>query len=141
MFECATLHPCSKQYRYCKQPKGVSIMAKRNKTEAAAASTTEGAVVAVMPIAKGAALHPSQQTVTLGKPYNVRAGTQFDNVASWQATCAFIAGKGGSCTVAELAAHLKEIRNHANFAGYCVRRGYLVPVQPVAATVASQPAA
>lgn len=101
-------------------------MAKRNNST----QTATTAPVAVMPAPQApAALHPSQQTVTLGKPYNVRAGTQFDNVASWQATCVFIAGKGGSCTVAELAAHLKEIRNHANFAGYCVRRGYLVPVQ------------
>lgn len=73
-------------------------------------------------------VHPTQVVVGLGKPYNVRAGTQFDNVASWQAVCAFLASKGGQATVGEIAQHLKELRNHANFAGYAVRRGYLAPV-------------
>lgn len=75
-----------------------------------------------------APVHPTQVVVKLGRPYNVRSGTQFDNVASWQATCAFLASKGGQATVGEIAQHLKELRNHANFAGYAVRRGYLQPV-------------
>jgi hypothetical protein len=86
------------------------------------------APVVVAPAAPSTPVHPTQVVVKLGKAYNVRSGTQFDNVASWQATCAFLASKGGQATVGEIAQHLKELRNHANFAAYAVRRGYLQPV-------------
>lgn len=84
--------------------------------------------------AQQAAVHPTQQVVGLGKPYNVRAGTAFNNVRSWQLVQAYLAANGGAATVGQIAAHLQAQVNHANFAGYCVRRGYLAPVQPVAPT-------
>lgn len=87
----------------------------------------------VVPVPAPVAVHPTQIVVGLGKPYNVRAGTQFDNVRSWQATVAFLQANGGQCTVGALANHLKGLYNHANFAGYAVRRGYLTPVQAATA--------
>lgn len=95
------------------------------------------AAVAAATPAPAATQHVSQQVVGLGKPYNVRAGTQFNNVRSWQAVVAFLQANGGQCTVAQLAAHLAQLHNHANFAGYCVRRGYLAPVQATAPVQAS----
>lgn len=76
-----------------------------------------------------AAVHPLQVVVGLGnKPYNVRATTAADNAASWQLVCAFLSTNGGTATVGQIQQHLQSSRNHASFASYIVKRGYLAPV-------------
>jgi len=92
-------------------------------TVAAAAATTT-----VAPVAPTAYTHPSQLVVGFGpKPANVRAGTAQNNVASWALVVAYLQANGGTCTVGALAAHLAAARNHASFAAYAVRNGWLAP--------------
>lgn len=110
-----------------------SEQAATESTPAAAPAALEPPV-AMQPVHVATAVHPLQQVVGLGKVYNVRPATQNDNVRSWQAICSFLAANGGSATVAQLTAHLQKEFNHANMVGYCVRRGYLAPVQQGAST-------
>lgn len=90
----------------------------------AVASTTTGATQAPATQA-----NPQSQLLQLGKPYNVRSGTAYNNHASWQVVVAYLQQNGGQVTLAALQQHLQATRNHYGFAGYCLRRGYLAPVQ------------
>lgn len=66
-------------------------------------------------------------TLDGAKAYNVRPNTAQDNAASWELIKACIAKNNGSATRAQLLEAVKD-RNHAPMIGYCIRRGWIVPV-------------
>lgn len=71
-----------------------------------------------------------------GKPYNVRQGTAQANDRSWQAIQAALQAGNGQATRAEIQAAVAPY-NHVPFVAYCIRRGWLTPVQQVASTQAA----
>lgn len=64
--------------------------------------------------------------VAPGKQYSPRATTLQGNAASWQAVTQYLQANKGTATLQALQAHLAQARNHANFAKYAIRRGWLV---------------
>ena len=71
-----------------------------------------------------------------GKPYNVRQGTAQANDRSWQAIQAVLQANNGQATRAEIQAAVAAF-NHVPFVGYCIRRGWLTPVQAAPSTQAA----
>lgn len=61
-----------------------------------------------------------------GAKYSPRSTTLQGNAASWQVAQAYLQANGGRATLQALQAHLAQQRNHANFAKYAIRRGWLV---------------
>lgn len=110
---------------------------------AAAAAAAQPAPVAAAPVA--ATTNPLlAQVFTLqgAKAYNVRPNTGQDNARSWQAIQQCIQANGGQATRAQLNAAVAPF-NHLPMVGYCIRRGWVVPVQaqPAAAPTTPAPAA
>lgn len=98
---------------------------------AQATPTTNAAGPAVAPTAPPAAvpaaLNPLlAQQLQNGKAYNVRPNTASDNAATWALLQGALTAAGGKLTRAELQAVAQQ-RNHVNFVGYAIRRGWLVP--------------
>lgn len=60
-----------------------------------------------------------------GAKYSPRTTTLQGNAASWATVTAFLQANGGKVTLAALQAHLAQAHNHANFAKYTIRRGWL----------------
>lgn len=123
-------------------------MAKPKHTAQQSATPTQPAPAApqaaqpATPAATSAAPVNSALAVLLqaGKPYNVRTGTAQANDRSWQAIQAVLAANGGQATREQVQAAVAPY-NHVPFVGYCIRRGWLVPVANATVANTTQPAA
>ncbi len=60
----------------------------------------------------------------VGKPYNVRPGTQQDNARSWAKVQECLNANNGQATREQLTAAVTPF-NHAPFVAYAIRRGWL----------------
>lgn len=112
---------------------------KGNRTQAPQAPTqgNQGTQAPQAPVAATPVNSALAVVYAAGKPYNVRTGTAQANDRSWQAIQAVLAEKGGQATRGDIQAAVAPF-NHVPFVGYCIRRGWLAPVQ---APAPSTPAA
>ena len=117
-------------------PKG-GVPNAANAQAAAPAATTPA------PAVQAATTNPLlAQVFTLAgaKAYNVRPSTAQDNARSWQAIQQCIQANGGQATRAQLNAAVAPF-NHTPMVGYCIRRGWVVPVAATPAPSTPAPAA